>query len=82
MFPTSGDRKLESGKTYFLRYTVSDQLGVEIDAKSLTVKTTGQPTAPAKPSTGDGKTPPKGTQNKTKGAPGAASAPSAGAAKP
>jgi IPT/TIG domain len=46
-FATSGATGLVTGKTYYLRYTVKDQLGKQIDLKSLTVKSVTQAPAAA-----------------------------------
>jgi hypothetical protein len=51
-FATSGATGLVTEKTYYLRYTVKDQLGKQIDVKSLTVKAMNQ--APAASNTGAG----------------------------
>ncbi len=50
-FPTSGPNSLITGTTYYLRYAVKDQLGKQIDATSLTVKTINQAPAAGKGAT-------------------------------
>jgi hypothetical protein len=46
-FATSGTSGLVTGTTYYVRYTVKDELGKQIDATWLTVKTINQPPAAA-----------------------------------